>query len=349
MKVNYGAIKQVVRVIAELWFVGFYLLSFIMFLLMSMHYSADYSEAIDPVDCGYSPLETSRLSTMLFYLVMFWISCISCILLRKKKLHLSPILRVLALGFLVIGFFISVFVFAQVTAYSDPNEIWWMGIDPPDFVMYSVFPVFNILLALFLIISYLKSESQLALDRTYKNPLLNQLNLFLIRVHAKPLLLILSFLPLLVISTGILILFGQSPDSLVKAFTDTTCWRFSQMSHPDYLDHHGHYLCTVAARGNPKIVKPLRVGQRHGTKIIVNRQLLIANAFESVIEKHASKTHAVIRKMYDQYGFPLAKYITTPWMSDLTYILMKPLEWIFLLVLYTVCEKPESVISKQYL
>ncbi len=99
-----------------------------------------------------------------------------------------------------------------------------------------------------------------SLNRTYKNSFLNKLNSFVIRYYAKPKILILFTFPVLLICTIILVLIGQRPDSLVKAYTDTTCWCFSQMTHPDYLPYEGHYLCTVAARGNAKIVKPLRLG-----------------------------------------------------------------------------------------
>ncbi len=91
-----------------------------------------------------------------------------------------------------------------------------------------------------------------------------------------------------------------------------------------------------------------RLGKRHGKTIIVNRQLLIANAFEYVIENHIPYTHAFIRRLYDKYGLPLSKYINTPLLSDITYWLMKPLEWFFLLVLYSTCVKPEEIINKQY-
>jgi hypothetical protein len=35
--------------------------------------------------------------------------------------------------------------------------------------------------------------------------------------------------------------------------------------------------------------------------------------------------------------------------ADFIYLLMKPLEWLFLAVLYTVDRKPENRIAKQYL
>lgn len=110
----------------------------------------------------------------------------------------------------------------------------------------------------------------------------------------------------------------------------------------------GHYLCTVAAKGHPKLVKPIRMGIRRGAFIPVNRQLLFANAFENLLEQYIPNVHKTIRVFYDKYGYPISKHINTKWSADLVYILMKPLEWIFLIVLYTVDKNPENRIHLQY-
>lgn len=73
-----------------------------------------------------------------------------------------------------------------------------------------------------------------------------------------------------------------------------------------------------------------------------------ANAFENILEEYTPKLHNIIRYVYDKYGYPLSKHIKTSWSADLVYILMKPLEWFFILVLYTIDNKPENRISIQY-
>jgi hypothetical protein len=95
-------------------------------------------------------------------------------------------------------------------------------------------------------------------------------------------------------------------------------------------------------------VKPLRFGKRGGRKIIVNRQLLIANAFENLLESYLPTFHKFIRANYDKYGYNLSKKINTSSLSNLTYILMKPFEWLFLFCLYLLCIKPEENIMRQY-
>lgn len=147
----------------------------------------------------------------------------------------------------------------------------------------------------------------------------------------------------------IFILTGQGADAPIKAFKDTADWTFSRQIPPPPKHYEGHYLCTVAAGGHKRIVKPLRYGTRHGATIIVNRQLCIANAFEDYIHEKLPRFHRIIRGAYDKYGYPISKHITTPRRADAVYILMKPLEWVFLVFLYMFDTKPEQRISRQYL
>ena len=146
----------------------------------------------------------------------------------------------------------------------------------------------------------------------------------------------------------VFILIGQGPDGPIKAFTDTADWTFSQQTPPPPLDYDGHYLCTVAAGGHKKVVKPLRFGTRRGQRIVVNRQLCVANAFEDYIQIKFPEFHRFIRSVYDKYGYPISKHITTRTRADIVYFLMKPLEWIFLGFLYTMDVNPEDRIRKQY-
>ncbi len=162
-----------------------------------------------------------------------------------------------------------------------------------------------------------------------------------------PWLALLLLIPLLGIIIGVLFLFGQEPHSLIKAWTETADWTFSQKIAPPNLDD-GHYLCTVAAGGHRKVVKPLRIGHRHGHRVIVNRQLCVANAFEQILEERLPRFHRAVRGFYDRAGYPLSRLIRSKHAADLVYVLMKPLEWFFLAVLYTVDLNPEDRIAVQY-
>ena len=189
-------------------------------------------------------------------------------------------------------------------------------------------------------------------DRTeisYENRLLQWLHQLLNKSRNWPWLAVLVALPTLALVVLVLMLFGQQPDSMIKAWTNTADWAFSQKIPPQNLIIDEHYLCTVAAGGHENVVKPQRLGVRHGHPVVVNRQLCIANAFEQVLEEKTPRFHRFLRRNYDRYGYPFAKHIKKKWAMDLIYYLMKPLEWLFLLVLYLVDRKPENRIAMQYI
>jgi hypothetical protein len=167
-----------------------------------------------------------------------------------------------------------------------------------------------------------------------------------------PVLLFLC-LPVLSVLAAILLLFGQKPDSLIRAFTDTYKHGFS---HWDYKCEGvvcgGHFLCTVAAKGHPILVKPFRTGVRVGKQIKCNRQLLVSNAFEELLEQRLPALHRPIRRLYNRVGNLIHRYygiFDKVWVADIIYLLMKPLEGIFVVTLYLCDRKPENRIAQQYL
>ncbi len=168
-----------------------------------------------------------------------------------------------------------------------------------------------------------------------------------------PILLLLC-LPLIAILTSVLLLFGQKPDAAIRAFTETYRHGLSKWDYKcdDVACDHGHFLCTVAAKGHKKLVNPLRLGIRNGRFIICNRQLLVANAFEQMIEERFPGVHQIIRRNYNKIGKLIHQYyhvFDNKLVSDLVYLLMKPLEWGFQIALYTFDHKPEDRIEQQYL
>ncbi len=183
----------------------------------------------------------------------------------------------------------------------------------------------------------------------YSNRFLNACHHFLMNSRHWPIAGLVLALPLLGILIGILVLFGQQPDAFIKAWTETSDWTLSAQTAPQNLIVDEHYLCTVAAGGHRRIVKPLRMGKRHGHAVIVNRQLMIANAFEQLLEERTPRFHRHVRHFYDTYGFPVAKLIHSRYAADAVYFIMKPLEWLFLITLYLFDVKPENRIAVQYL
>ncbi len=162
----------------------------------------------------------------------------------------------------------------------------------------------------------------------------------------KSLLYFILLMPFFAIQQALLVLLGQRPDAAVRVFVESCGFNFSD---PSFCPPpSGHYLCTIAAHGNPSLVKPLRKGLRWGYPITVNRQLLIANAFEQWLEEFVPKTHHHLRKFYDSLKIPVDKWSRLPWVANLLYLVMKPLEWFFLLWLYLTDTQPENRIAQQY-
>ncbi len=179
-------------------------------------------------------------------------------------------------------------------------------------------------------------------------PFLGAVNRLLKEAKRWPAAALLLMWPLLGILILILLLFGQAPDAVIKAFTETSDFRLSTQIAPPNVMVDGHYLCTVAAGGDKRIVHPIRRGIRHGHEVTVNRQLCVANAFEQILEERTPELHRRVRHFYDTYGFPIARMIRKRWIADLVYLLMKPLEWFFVIVLYLTEVHPEDRIALQY-
>ncbi|WP_431217906.1 DUF6688 domain-containing protein [Puia sp. P3] len=177
--------------------------------------------------------------------------------------------------------------------------------------------------------------------------------ILLLQAFKKIPLLLLLCLPVLVVLAGVLLLFGQQPDSMIRAFTDTYKQGLSQLDSQciGVPCAEGHFLCSVAAGGHPGFVRPIRTGIRRGRQILCNRQLLVANAFEELLQQRLPGLHRPIRKFYNRVGVLVHRHygvFNNKWIADLVYLLMKPLEWIFLATLYLADRRPENRIATQY-
>lgn len=247
---------------------------------------------------------------------------------------LPPLLAVLCISALYLGMAVALLWCLQVFQTAGRSTL-----------LLCVFPFNCIVIAI-------RTIQQVVRQQVYRTGTVSKKYVHLARLLERtanwPWLAFLAALPLLGIVVAVLLLFGQEPDSFIKAWTETANWNFSQKVAPPNLVKDEHYLCTVAAGGHPKVVKPLRTGKRHGHEVIVNRQLEIANAFEQLLEERLPRFHRVVRTTYDTVGYPIARHIRSPYMADAVYFLMKPLEWLFLIVLYLFDAKPENRIAVQY-
>lgn len=273
-----------------------------------------------------------------------WVIVILCLIAyfysSYRKLISTPVLEIIINSFLLIGIILNVFIAIQTK-----DSFLAIGGN-----------LSIILLAILVLAKNQKAfiEQSQELENSPKSKLESfawQI-LKLQPIVKFPIIFILC-LPILVIITAILLLVGQKPDSIVRAFTDTYKHGFSQWDYKcDNVQCGGHYLCSVAANGHTKIVRPQRRGIRNGHNIICNRQLLISNAFEDLIQDRLPFLHKLIRRQYNKVGNFIHRYydiFNNKFVSDFIYILMKQLEWFFLLTLYTFDRKPENRIAKQYI
>ena len=305
----------------------------------------DYQEAlivktvgmVDPFEM-HTPIASW---SMLTFLAICIVGVISYIIIRIKKLDLPPLVVVLSMSGIYICSIYMIIYIIQISKYISEPFVFYL----------TLFPINYILCSIRAIIQVIKKykEKGIGGKKEYKSQALNRINLILNNVDNWPVLAIVFMIPVLILLICIMMLFGQRPDEAIKAFLETSDWTLSQKISPPPIVEEGHYLCTVSLKGHKNIVKPTRMGIRRGKRIVVNRQLCIANAFEDLIKEKTPRFHHFIRYIYDKYGYPLSKHINTAWQADIIYILMKPLEWIFLIVLYLFDKKPENRINLQYI
>ena len=258
----------------------------------------------------YTPFATDHLLSLRVYSVLYFLSILAIVVRRGK---LPPLALSLCIVFVIIGTVLQITVLLQFLDVTWNKMIPHINF-PVDEIRYiklwhnntigingvfagntvgnaAMYRIMNLFLSLYIIITLIRQEKNSAMTRRYKNKFLNKLNSIIAKHYFICAFILL--IPLFTIITIILLLFGQEPDSMVKVWTETTTWTFSKHDHPPYLEYKGHYLCTVAACGHPKIVKPLQFGMRHRRIIIVNRQLQVANDFEEMIAHYFPAFHRI--------------------------------------------------------
>lgn len=311
-----------------------FLYSGMVLAFFEIQFQSDWSEVLHNAQV-HTPIWTVSYPTVVC------LSCIgvtgylvlSCIRIEK----MPPLVIVSAIAAMYIGILECV--------------LWIIQIFSTSYIILCLFPLNCIIIAAKTIRYKIlewdeKKDNQ---RKSFKNKYMEFLNQKMINSGCWPIVAFVLMWPILGIIICILALFGQQPDNVIKAWTETSDWNLSHRIAPQNVMYDEHYLCTVAAGGHAGIVKPIRVGERHGHQVIVNRQLCVANAFEQVIEEMTPTFHKNIRHFYDTYGFPIANMIHSPYIADVVYFIMKPLEWSFLIVLYFCDVNPENRIAVQYL
>ncbi|MBQ7027550.1 MAG: hypothetical protein IJN14_04030 [Ruminococcus sp.] len=280
----------------------------------------------------HSPFHTQYSGTLVWIMAFSYVALIILCVFKPEKL--SPVVSASSIAFTLIGLVCLAFIFIQLRI-NIFTALYFLNV---------------LLIAVRRIHFHITEHVRLANERNtqFRNKAAEKLHKLISKISGMTAFSFLLIFPAAGLLEILFILIGQGPDGFIKAFTMTADWTFSTQTPPPPIEYKGHYLCTVAARGHKKIVKPLRYGNRLGERIIVNRQLLAANAFEDMIKEKLPHFHKFVRDIYDKYGYPVSRHITTKSRADLTYIIMKPLEFIFILTLYTFDKNPENRIAVQY-
>lgn len=306
--------------------------------LSDVVFSAEWSEQLYN-DQKHMPVYSGSIPTIAAVAVLAFAGF--CVLSLINVNKTPPLIPVVAMSLLYAGLIAEIIFTVHIAGLVNGDMMdLYLLLPPLCFILMSLRVIHRV------ISDY--APPDLSTEDNGKTPVISGMNRILCDARRWPLFALLFMLPLLGVLFCILMLFGQTPDAAIRAFTETADFRLSRMTPPQNLYYDEHYLCTVAAGGDPRIVKPLRMGIRHGHRVVVNRQLCIANAFEQILEERTPKLHRAVRGFYDAYGFPVARLIKKKSTADLVYILMKPLEWMFLIIIYLTDVHPEDRIAMQY-
>lgn len=288
----------------------------------------------------HTPIATWTMPTII---VLFILGIIGYMILTYTKIKtMPPLVLASGMGCLYIGDFVCGCWIVQMFGNSS-----YLALD--DRLLLSLLPANLLMISMTAIVNVIREWKLKESTVDYSKCKLPKLNKWFEHAYSLPIIAFILMIPILSIMIVILVLFGQKPDGVIKAWTETSDWNLSKHIAQQNIIQDEHYLCTVAAGGHKKIVKPIRLGIRHGHTVIVNRQLCIANAFEQIIEEKTPKFHKSVRYVYDRYGYPIAKLIHSKGIADVVYFLMKPLEYIFLIIIYMVDVNPENRIAMQYI
>ncbi|MBI3882483.1 MAG: hypothetical protein HY301_20785 [Verrucomicrobia bacterium] len=94
----------------------------------------------------------------------------------------------------------------------------------------------------------------------------------------------------------------------------------------------GCFVATAASRGHRRLVGPFFEFARGGVSHCANQQLITLWKFEALWRARAPRSHAIFRRGYNRLGSVIARRITSPWVADLAFIALKPLEMVAALI-----------------
>ncbi len=106
------------------------------------------------------------------------------------------------------------------------------------------------------------------------------------------------------------------------------------------------YIATAAANGHPRLVGSREVTLPNGARMRINAQLQRLKCAELALKAVSPRLHKILRVAYDTLGRPLARRMTNPFVADAAYLLLKPFEWLAMLILYKLVPETRKLTNK---
>jgi hypothetical protein len=101
------------------------------------------------------------------------------------------------------------------------------------------------------------------------------------------------------------------------------------------------FIVTAASNGHATFVGPFFEIERGRCRLQANQQLLTFWQFENLWQGRFPVSHGMFRKIYNHAGPVIARRMTSPWLADLTFLALKPLEWLARLSLWVKTAFPD--------
>jgi hypothetical protein len=108
------------------------------------------------------------------------------------------------------------------------------------------------------------------------------------------------------------------------------------------------YIATAASKGHPRVVGSKIIKMKNGECFTVNKQLQRLKCFELAMIVFSPGLHGLARRIYDVVGKKLAVRIKNPYLADIAFLILIPVEWISFLSLKFFIPEIESFSKKIY-
>lgn len=288
------------------------------------------------------------------YITVIWVlsglTIFAYFISRSKKHDIGPLALALLPGLLMTGIVLSIVLVVHFSPFFALGAAFSFS---PFFILtIFVLPFFGLIQVVVLLSVELFSILQLNKNRMLSHKSKSSFIQALQRIFFGKYYLVAQIIlfPLFITLVQVVFLvFTQHPDSIVQAIIQSHDGVFSQGHCENCVSHNAEYVCTIAAFGSDRLVKPLHWGRRNGNEIKVNRQLKICNAFEELLTEKMPRTQRLLRKGYDSLQISIEKWKKVRIVANTLYVIIKPMEWTFLIMLYLFENNPETKIAKQYL